>query len=317
MNPDRQTAHNTHPTTYRFGGQLVSARAEDEPTIHGWFSRSIGHTIGSVRRVVRASSPGLWYCSEAGTDRPWRVSSAASNHPPRTPKARGARPRRSSPWQPTSWGGKTTYKTTHKTEGVYRPGQGAGTPPDTPQRTPLRGLSRANCRGPFQFNPCAKITPSPVLPTAHRADQFRAVSFAVFWVVDLHRRHLSLFPRVHHGHPQTQTPFDSINAAMGSDTAVGSAENRLATGLPSSHSGLEEEGRHAWSERLGRSDTLRVGRRSGAAQLAVTSACHPCVRGVFLKTPLDGHFRSPASRIFPRVSQSVFPHFKPLSSLES
>ena len=138
MNPDRQTAHNTHPTTHRFGGQLVSARAEDEPTFQPWFSRSIGHSIGSVRRVVRASSPGLWWCSEDGTDRPWKVSSAASNQPPRTPKARGARPCRSSPWQPTSWGGKTTYRTTHKTDGVYRPGQGAGTPPDTPQRTPLQ-----------------------------------------------------------------------------------------------------------------------------------------------------------------------------------
>ena len=127
MTPDRQNTHNLQ----RGGGSLPRPEpSANRSPVDGFPFRSDDSSVGSLG--CQGRGPGLWYCSEDGTDRPWMATSAASVHPLRTPKARGARPRRSIPWQPTSWGGKTTYKTTHKTRWVYRPGHPSGTPPDTP-----------------------------------------------------------------------------------------------------------------------------------------------------------------------------------------
>lgn len=127
MTPDRQNTHNLQ----RGGGSLRRPEpSANRSHVDGFSLRSDDSLVGS--QGCQGRGPGLWYCSEDGTDRPWMATSAASVHPLRTPKARGARPRRSIPWQPASWGGKTTYKTTHKTTWVYRPGHPSGTPPDTP-----------------------------------------------------------------------------------------------------------------------------------------------------------------------------------------
>ena len=307
MNPNRQTAHNTHPTTYSTGGPAClgqSRERTDFPSMVFSFDQS-RYRVGSLGCQGEQPWP---LVLQRGRNRPPMEGIERSEQPsPTNTKGQGCEAPPKHPLATHKLGRENNLQNNTQNRGGVPARTGVRYTPGHPERTPQRGLSGANCRGPFRFNPCAKVTHSPVLPTSLRADQFRAASLAVFWVVDPHRRHLSLFPRIHHGHPQTQTPFTSNDVGVGSYEACPTTANRLAAGLPKSHSGLEEEGRPTWSERLDRSDTLRVGRRSGVAQLAVTSACHPCVRGVSLKTPLDDLFLSLANRIFPRVSQSVFP----------
>lgn len=108
------------------GGQLALAKAENEPQSAYTVMNCLRINRRTVRWVARASSLGLWWCSEAGTDRQWMAASTASQHPPRTPKAKAdeAPPRQT--WQPASCGGARISNSESKSAGVYRPGQGAG-----------------------------------------------------------------------------------------------------------------------------------------------------------------------------------------------
>src|SRR5439155_10027872 len=95
---------------------------------------AFNRSVKSVRGVP-GRSPGL---SAVATERRGFVS--ASEQFPRTAERPGvAMPQQSKPLAPPSWGGETTYKTTHKNnEGVRGrtragtpSGTGAGTPSDT------------------------------------------------------------------------------------------------------------------------------------------------------------------------------------------
>ena len=134
MNFARQTTHNQHSTTHKFGGQLASAAAEDEPTssvtiVDGF---SFGAFVESVRGVP-GRSPGLWDLASQ-SERRWFASSS-SEYPPEVPKARGCdASAEQAPGTPKLGRANNLQHNTQKQPGVpartglrYTPGHSAGT----------------------------------------------------------------------------------------------------------------------------------------------------------------------------------------------
>ena len=130
----KQTTHKTKTTNKR-RASLLRRRAEDEPTTSSSSSMTSDSDRSSSRFVgCRGDSHGLSAVAER------RGFVSVSEQFPRMAERPGvATPQRSKPLAPPSWGGNTTYKTTHtNNEGVRgrtragtSSGTGAGTPPDT------------------------------------------------------------------------------------------------------------------------------------------------------------------------------------------
>ncbi|TXT29812.1 MAG: hypothetical protein FD138_2378 [Planctomycetota bacterium] len=102
-------------TTNTWRASLLRHRAEDEPTTSNSSSMTSDSDRSSSRFVgCRGDSPGLSAVAER------RGFVSVSEQFPRTAERPGvAMPPPSKPLAPPSWGGETTYKTTHKNnEGV-------------------------------------------------------------------------------------------------------------------------------------------------------------------------------------------------------
>ena len=135
----KQTTYKTKQQTQ--GGQLAPRpQAEDEPTmsISTSIASASSRNVESVRGC-RGRTPGLWDVASQSERRGF-VSN--SERFPQTAQRPGvAMPQQSKLLAPPSWGGETTYKTTHtNNEGVRGrtpSGTGAGTPSGTPSDTPL------------------------------------------------------------------------------------------------------------------------------------------------------------------------------------
>ncbi len=260
----RQTTNILQHTTYSTGGPAYLGASRGRTDCRLMESAFNQKYKQAVRRVARAPSPGLWYCSEDGTDRPWRGASKASNHTLRTPKARAdeAPPRQT--WQPVSCCGKTTYKTTHKTMQVYRPGHGAGTPPDMPFGS-LRNDSIPDhlCSQQHGVRTSSGLCRSLCLGSSISIDD------------------IYLFSPFNYVRLQTQSPFDSIDFSLGWYAVRSRSSCRLASCISGSDTSMEEKGCHSWTERLGRPHVVHFGDFHGSAQLAVEDKCRHCVRGSF------------------------------------
>ena len=111
------------------------------------------------------------------------------------------------------------------------------------------------------------------------------------------------FPLFQYGFSDHQTPLASPDFFKAVRVAHPLASNRLATRLPGSNSGMEEERRCAFSERTCRFCTDRRSHRTGTAQHVFLTECSRFVRGVSLRTPL-GFFFSRDSGLSPRGSRS-------------
>jgi len=129
MNFARQTTHNQQKQQ-TLAGSLPRRRAEDEPTLSrkSVYAFSVGSPMESVRGVP-GPSPGLWDLASQSERRGF--ASSSSEYPRKSQRPGVAMPQQSKPLAPPSWGGQTTYNTTHKNNRVYRPGRGSGTPPAT------------------------------------------------------------------------------------------------------------------------------------------------------------------------------------------
>ena len=265
--------------------------------------------------------------------------------PPDSPQARGARPLPRIPWQPVSWGGRTTYKTTHKTQRVYRPGQGVGHPAGHPLR-PQRGLVRASFKATFDIAISGLESRYEVNHMCGQR-QFqrtssglrRSVCFGSSISVD---GNYSFPPLPHESHSMCavevvdavrstgsfdlpvvacQLPFPAADVVgrtsshwnmVRSSTSCG-----VATRVPSSDARMEAQGRDSWFQRMARCDAVHLGHQPGSSHLAVTNLSQQCWKGVSLKTPFEGVPTLGQAGRSPRVLQHLFPHFKPLSSRES
>ena len=129
----KQTTHKTKTTNKR-RASLLRRRAEDEPTTSSSSSMTSDSDRSSSRFVgCRGDSPGLSAVAER------RGFVSVSEQFPRTAERPGvATPQRSKPLAPPSWGGNTTYKTTHTNKEGVRGRTRAGTPSDTGAGTPSK-----------------------------------------------------------------------------------------------------------------------------------------------------------------------------------
>ena len=132
MPHEYQSTNNTQPTSHNIqrGGPayLGASRGRTDHQLILHIFRSEPRSVGSSG--CQGEQPWPLGCSEA--ERASGVREFTERLPPDSPQARGARPLPRIPWQPVSWGGVTTYKTTHtNNEGVRGrtpSGTGAGTP---------------------------------------------------------------------------------------------------------------------------------------------------------------------------------------------
>ena len=310
MNFARQTTHNQHSTTHKFGGQLASATAEDEPTSSVTIVDGLRFIafVESVRGVP-GRSPGLWDLASQ-SERRWFASSS-SEYPPKVPQARGCdASAEQAPGTPKLGRANNLQHNTQKQMGVpartglrYSP----GTPVSSDLPSFIGGKSAAT------FEPTRQRESRKHLePFSRRADQFRAASLGVLWVVDHHRRHLpvSLF---HYGSLRIQSSVISDNAPMARRVPCPPVSYWLAIGISGPNSCMEEERRVSFSQWLRRSGLVRVSHCTGIAQLAIGNSVHAKHGGSF---PEDSpqRFSFPASQLFSlRLATLSSFHFKPLS----
>lgn len=264
MNLARQTTHSLQLTTNSLGGRaclgLSRGRTDDRRIVV-----SDDHRHGrSVRWVARASSPGLWRCSVVGTDRPWVEASIASIHSPRTPKARAdeAVPRQT--WQPTSSGGETTYKTTHKNNGVFRPGHGSGTPPDTFKLQGENSPARSSWR-PTQTHRASNCAPQRTGSGPRHCEHHLGRR-----VLDDNFTSPFLYAVL-----QARQVFVSIIMDWIPQVVCLANQARLAARVSRSHACMEKERRGSRSGWLGRHCARHDGGSAGLAQSAVTDSQQP------------------------------------------
>ena len=305
MNFARQTTHNIHPTTNSTGGPACLGSCRGRTDFQSMVEHADRGKRWSVRRVARASA--LAFGGAAKTE-PTAHGGAGAERPtiPHEHQRPGVTSgSETAPGNPQAGAGKQLTTQHTKTTGCTGPDRGPVHP---------RTLFRTGQYLPMSVQLAANASVRMHIhekPLSRRADQFRAASLVVFWVVDSSRRHssVSLFQyEALQLHP-LENSFVSQPRRETVCVSCWTISSRLATRIPGSDSCMEEERRHARSGRNGRFDPDRICHRTGSAKLAFMIPCLFWIGGVSLKTPLDVSYSLASRTLSPWFALSF-----PLSS---